>query len=135
MRKRTSAELLAFCQALDGCVHHLNARPASAAWDRIDADEIEQRIIRAYVQLACTPAETDGSRTVIVARLGELEARLTESPAGSKASGMPLFWLEVYSSVTHSVIDSCGCTEFDESEMAATVELIANAWQRAQGLH
>jgi hypothetical protein len=98
----------------------------------MDADEVEQRIIRAYVQLACTPAETNGSRTVTVARLSGLEVRLTEVPLREAAPDMPPFWLEVYSHASRSVIDSCGCWEFDEAELAAAVDLIMQAKQRVQ---
>jgi hypothetical protein len=97
-------------------------------------DEIEQRIIRAYVQLACT-RETDGSRTVTVAQFGGLEARLTEIPEEEWLPGVPCFWLELYSHARHAVIDSCGCTELDEHELAQAVELIVSAGRRAQGLH
>jgi hypothetical protein len=97
-------------------------------------DEIEQRIIRAYLQLACMP-ELLGFRTVTVIRFGVLEARLTEVPDEQRIPGMPWFWLELYSYARHAVVDSCGCTEFDESELAQAVDLILNAGQRSQGLH
>jgi hypothetical protein len=106
----------------------------SLACTRMSPDEIEQRIIRAYVQLACTP-ETDGSRTVTVVRIGALEVRLTEVPEEQRHPGMPWFWLELYSSARHAIIDSCGCTELDEHELAQAVDLIANARRRAQELH
>jgi hypothetical protein len=108
--------------------------PMSLAWTRMSPDEIEQCIIRAYVQLACT-SETNGSRTVTVVRIGALEARLTEVPDEHRLPGMPWFWLELYSSARRAVIDSCGCTELDEHELAQAVDLIANARQRAQELH
>jgi hypothetical protein len=101
----------------------------------MDADEVEQRIIRAYVQLACTPAETDGSRTVAVTRLSGLEVRLTEVPLREAAPGMPQFWLEVYSHASRSVIDSCGCREFDERELAAAVEMVTNSLNRNRPTH
>ena len=97
-------------------------------------DEIEQRVIRAYVQLACMP-ETDGDRTVTVARFGMLEARLTEIPEEQRLPGTPWFWLELYSHAQQAVLDSCGCTELDEPELTQAVELIANARQQAQDLH
>lgn len=97
-------------------------------------DEIEQRIIRAYVQLACTP-KADGWRTVTVAWFGALEARLTEVPEEQRLLGVPYFWLELYSHARHAAVDSCGCTEFDEHELGQAVDLIVSAGHRAQGLH
>jgi hypothetical protein len=100
----------------------------------MNPDEIEQRVIRAYIQLAYTP-ETDGSRMVTVARLGVLEARLIEIPDAQVMPGLPSRWLELYSHAKHTVVDSCGCTELDEYELDQAVELIASAQQRGQGLH
>lgn len=97
-------------------------------------DEIEQRIIRAYVQLACTPA-VDGFCTVAVARFGALEARLTEVAEEQRLPGLPWFWLELYSHAQQTVIDSCGCTELDERELAQAVELVVSAQHKAHGLH
>jgi hypothetical protein len=106
----------------------------SLAWTGMNPDEIEQRIIRAYVQLACTP-ETDGSRTVTVVRFGALEARLTEAPEEQRLPGMPWLWLELYSHARRAVVDSCGCTELDEYELGRAVDLIVTARRRIQELH
>ncbi|KLK90197.1 hypothetical protein AA309_27200 [Microvirga vignae] len=108
--------------------------PISFAGTKMSPDEIEQHIIRAYLQLACTP-EANGTRIVTVVRLGVLEARLTEVPEKQRLPGVPWFWLEIYSHASRSVIDSCGCTEFDEDELAQAVELITSARQQARGLH
>jgi hypothetical protein len=48
---------------------------------------------------------------------------------------MASFWLELYSHARHTVVDSYGCTEFDEHELARAVEFIDGAGQRSQGLH
>jgi hypothetical protein len=108
--------------------------PISLTRTRMSPDEIEQRIIRAYVQLACAP-ETNGSHTVTVARVGVLEARLTEVREEHRIPGTPWFWLEIYCHARHSVVGSCGCTEFDELELARAVDLIANARQQPGDLH
>ncbi|QRM29103.1 hypothetical protein [Microvirga sp. VF16] len=108
--------------------------PISLIGAAMSPDEIEQRIIRAYVQLACTP-ETDGSRTVTVVRFGALEARLTEIPEELRLPGLPWLWLELYSHSRQAVVDSCGCTELDEPELTLAVELIINARQWVQDLH
>jgi hypothetical protein len=100
----------------------------------LSPDEIEQRIIRAYVRLACT-SEVDGSRTVAVARFGALEARLTEVPEEQRLPGLPWLWLELYSHVQQTVIDSCGCTELDEVELAQAVDLVVSAQHKAHGIH
>ncbi|MEZ0167118.1 hypothetical protein [Microvirga sp. TS319] len=109
--------------------------PTNTSTAMMDADEIEQRIIRAYVQLACTEQDTGGSRTVSVTRLGHLEIRLTEVPARDLPPDMPLFWMEVYSQADRSVIDSCGLFEFDEQELATAVEMIAGASRQSRSIH
>jgi hypothetical protein len=93
----------------------------------LSTDEIEQRIIRAYIQLVFRPSGADGSRSVVVMRLGPLEVRLTELPPDSIASGIPPFWLEVFSVAGHGSIDSCRCFEFDEFELASAVNLVLEA--------
>ena len=108
--------------------------PVGLAGGGMSPDEIEQRVIRAYVQLAYT-SEVDGSHTVAVARFGALEARLTEVPEVQRLPGLPWFWLELYSHARQTVIDSCGCTELDEAELAQAVEFIVNAQQQAHRLH
>ncbi|MBL0408000.1 hypothetical protein JKG68_29305 [Microvirga aerilata] len=108
--------------------------PLSLTWTEMSPDEIEQCIIRAYIQLAYTP-ETYGSRTVTVVRLGLLEARLTEVSEEQRLPGMPWFWLELYSHERGAAVESCGCTEFDEDNLARAVEFIANARQQAESLH
>lgn len=100
----------------------------------MNLDEIEQRVIRAYIQLAYTP-ETDGARTVTVARIGVLEARLMEVPEVEVPPGLPSRWLELYSHAKRTVVDSCGCVELDEDELDRAVELIASAHERLQDLH
>lgn len=108
--------------------------PIGLAGVGMSPDDIEQRIIRAYVQLAYT-LEIDGSHTVAVARFGALEARLTEVPEVQRLPGLPWFWLELYSHAQQTVIDSCGCTELDEPELAQAVELIVKAQQQVYNLH
>ncbi|MBA1154575.1 hypothetical protein [Microvirga mediterraneensis] len=109
--------------------------PAAIRWTRTDADEIEQGIIRAYFRLAGTSNERNGSRTVTVIRAGAMEARLTEAPSETCLVGMPSFWLEIYSHASRSVVASRGCSEFDEDELAAAVELIARAGERIRVDH
>jgi hypothetical protein len=107
----------------------MSTTPVAVSRVEPDADEIEQRIIRAYVQLACRPRENGQSRSLIVVCLPQLNVRLTE--ASPKIQGMPLFWLEVYSDSSLSVIDSCGFSDLDEDELATAVEMIMSAGLRA----
>ncbi len=93
------------------------------------ADEIEQRIIRAYVRLVFQPVDTANARSVVVMRLGPLEVRLTELQPGDVTPGVPLFWIEVFDWPQQVSIDSVGCYEFDEDELVAAVEMIVNAAQ------
>ena len=95
------------------------------AADLLDNDEIEQRILRTYVQLAVTPERADGSRSATLARFRALEMRLTEraQPAGTVPAEPP-FWLEIYSHDTGATVDRCGCFEFDEAELATATDLI-----------
>jgi hypothetical protein len=108
----------------------------TAAVPPICHDQIEQQIIRSYVQLALTPNQANGHRTATLAQFGAIEVRLTEL---SQEEGAPLnvppFWLEIYSHTSNATIDSCGCFEFDEDELSAAVELVTEARQRHQLLN
>ena len=109
--------------------------PANLLSDGMETDEIEQRIIRAYVRLAGTMRGRGGSRTVNVTQFRTLEVRLSETPFEQLLPGMPPFWLEVYSQTSGCVIDSCGCTTFDACELADAVGMIERAMRRPQLLH
>jgi len=100
--------------------------PAGLASTEMNPDRDEERIIRAYVQLAITQWEPLGFRAVTVARLGALEVRLTEILEQQRYPGMPWLWLELYSPTRQHVIDSFGCTELDEFELARAVDFLAN---------
>jgi hypothetical protein len=91
------------------------------------ADEIEQRIIRAYVQLVYKAVDADNSRSVVVMRLGSLEVRLTELHPADAYHGLPSFWIEVFDWRHQASIDSVGSYEFDEDELAAAVDMIVGA--------
>lgn len=94
-------------------------------------DEIEQRIIRAYVQLVFGADNADGSRSVTVTRLGSLEVRLTELGPDAMAPGMPPLWLEAFPPASQSPIECYGCFEFDEAELASAVDLVLRAMRLA----
>ncbi|QRM32410.1 hypothetical protein [Microvirga sp. VF16] len=94
----------------------------------LEPNQLEHNILRAYVQLAAMPDQANGARTATVANFGSVEVRLTElTQLEDTAAHIPSFWLEVYSHATHAILDSCGCFEFDEPELAAAADLICNA--------
>src|SRR5688572_21697251 len=53
---------------------------------------IEQKVMRAYVQLAVIPDDASGVRRVTLGRFGRLEVRLTETLCEGPAN-LPRFWL------------------------------------------
>ncbi|QRM32875.1 hypothetical protein [Microvirga sp. VF16] len=94
----------------------------------LEPDQLEQNILLAYVQLAAMPDQVNGARTATVANFGSVEVRLTElTQMEDTRRHIPSFWLEVYSHTAHTIIDSCGCFEFNEAELAAAAELICEA--------
>ena len=99
------------------------------------ADEVEQRLIRAFVHLVFQAADPARPRTVVVLRLGLLEVRLTELHQGERHPGLPRFWIEVFGWLNQTSIDSIGCSTFDEAEVAAAVAMIVNAAQEAGSRH
>jgi hypothetical protein len=77
----------------------------------------------------------DGSRIVTVAQFGALEVRLSELPRVQKHPDVPQFWLEMYSHASFSTLDSYGCFDFDDTELAAAVEFVFEAERRRPPLH
>ena len=114
---------------------HLRAICATdAVCPEFNPDWIEQKIIRAYVQLAAGPDYLETTRTVTVARLGSSEISLTEDIEAAMA-GLPRFWLKLRSRTNDAEIDSIGWHEFDEDELAAAVAFVWEAAHRLQTLH
>ncbi|MET0527947.1 MAG: hypothetical protein ABW003_06310 [Microvirga sp.] len=103
-------------------------------WIDICHDQIEEKLIRAYVQLVFAPTHADGLRTVTLGKFGSVEARLTEIPEKDRHPRVPPFWVEIYSPASGWVENSCGCFEFDEDELATAVELIVEARQSEMAL-
>ena len=95
------------------------------------ADEVEQRLIRAYVRLVFQPAEISEPRGVAVMRLGSVEVHLTEVHPAHTRSDLPPFWSEVMDASTDTSIDSLGFRDFDEDQLATAVEMIVNAAHEA----
>ncbi len=105
-----------------------------AAYAELCPDWIEQKIIRAYVQLAVGTGHEETSRTVTLGCLGSLEVSLTEV-YGAQMGGMPPFWLELRSPGSVTAIDSIGCYDFDGDELAAAVAFVQEAIHRLRVLH
>jgi hypothetical protein len=94
------------------------------------ADEIEQRIIRAYVQLVFPVVDTDNSIPIVV-QLGPVQVHLSEMHPEDTTPGVPPFWIEVFDGTGQDSIDSIGCYELDAPGLAAAVEMILTAAQEA----
>ncbi len=93
----------------------------------LSLDEIERRIIQAYMRHVFRSGNASASRTVYVTRLGFLEVQIAEMPSQILAPGMPLFMLEVFSLPSHSSVDSYGLFDLDETELAAATEFVLEA--------
>jgi hypothetical protein len=98
-------------------------------------DEVEQLLIRAYVRLTFMAKDSYGSRTAIVAQFYSLEVRLTEFPDAYITRDRPPLWIEIYSHAACSMVDSCGCFEFNEEELSTAAELILQAKQHQEVCH
>jgi hypothetical protein len=95
-------------------------------------DWIEQKIIRAYVQLAVSPNHAKGSRTATLLRYGALELRMRETRDSCRQPTLPSYRLEIYSSASGSIVASREFCEFDESELAAAVAFVCLAKQNLE---
>lgn len=104
----------------------LQETAARAACSASDAASIEARIVSAYVQLAKERYDMNHSRTVTLVRLGSLEVSLTEMLWDGMSDLAP-FSLELRSWVTGATIDSLGCYDFCEDELAAAVTFVQGA--------
>jgi hypothetical protein len=96
-------------------------------WSDLCANEIEQRIVRAYVQLVFQAVDAANPQTVVVMRLGSLEVRLAKLDPEEINRGLPSFWVEIFDWPHQASIDSIGFYEFEEDELAAAVEMIIGA--------
>jgi hypothetical protein len=79
------------------------------------ADEIEQRIIRAYFQIVRATGHSDRPQTVTVARLGSLEVYLTRVLRDNVRPDAPPFRLE-------DVIESCRFAVEHKPDIACLVD-------------
>jgi hypothetical protein len=107
---------------------------ASGAFPELCPHRVEQRIMAAYVQLAAVLDHSSSPRTVTVFWVGSLEVSLTEA-AQNMIVGLPPLQLELRSPESGAILDSLGCYDFDEGELAAAVEFILDAMRRVRTLH
>ena len=87
------------------------------------------RLNQAYVSLALIPEDTDGSRTVSLARFGAYEVRMVEFPPSPASDAFP-FWLKLYRRDLRSSLDSRCCLDLDHAEAVAE-----HLMSRARKLH
>jgi hypothetical protein len=95
------------------------------------ADEIEQRIIRAYFQIVRATGHSDRPQTVTVARLGSLEVYLTRVLRDNVRPDAPPFRLEVFSPASSAAMESLGCFNFDDGELATAARFVLRAAHEA----
>jgi hypothetical protein len=111
-----------------------------------DADLIEQRIIRAYVQLVFPQADEKGCRTVTLGRIDNFEVCLTEVALPKNGRGYPQqlemtfdgephYLLELRCPMSGTVAECMGIREFDEDELEHAVEFVQNAVLMVRNLH
>jgi hypothetical protein len=77
-------------------------------------DSAELRLTRGYVHLCHVPADTNGAKTVSLARFGNYDVRLIEFVRTRPTDATPM-WLELYSHETQLGIDSCCCYDLEEA--------------------
>lgn len=87
------------------------------------------RLNQAYISLALIPEDSDGSKTVSLARYGAYEVRLVEFPPSPASDAFP-FWLKLYRRDLRTSLDSRCCQDLDHAEAVAEL-LVA----RARKLH
>jgi hypothetical protein len=97
-------------------------------------DEIEHRIVQAYMRLVFRAVNARGSRTVSVTRSSLLEVQMTAMPPEILAPGMPLFLLEVFSLPCHATVDSYGFFDLDNTELVAAAEFVLGAAREAESM-
>jgi hypothetical protein len=97
-------------------------------------DEIEHRIVQAYMRLVFRASKASDARTVSITRSGLIEVEMTEMPPEVLAPGVPLFMLEVFSLPNHSSVDSYGFFDLDDAELAAAAEFILEAAREAESM-
>jgi hypothetical protein len=95
------------------------------------ADEVKQRIMRAYVHLVFRAEDTATARSFVMMRIGRLEVHLSDLRRADITAGVPPFLIEVVDWLHQASIDSIGSYEFSQGELAAAVEMIVSAAREA----
>jgi hypothetical protein len=86
---------------------------------------LEERLVRAYVQLEIISRHKHGSKAVALARHAAYEVRLVDFRQASSANVFA-FWLELFDYNNRIAIDGGGSNDLEEAVMFAE-ELIASA--------
>ena len=89
------------------------------------------RVTQAYVSLSSAPRSETGARTVSLAKCGNCELRLIELSTATHG-GEPPLWVELYDHDVRASIDSCRCSDLEETVSAAEY-LLSRAQQFAEG--
>lgn len=118
--------------SITGDHRHISLETAQPIPFALSPDEIEHRIVQAYIRLVLRADKARGSRSISVTRSGFLEVQMTEIPPDAFAPGMPLFMLEVFSLPSRSTVDSYGFFELDDTELAAAAEFVLGAAREAE---
>jgi hypothetical protein len=110
---------------------HVTCRVKNPQTIGFSAREIKQRIIDSCIQLVLQADCGDDVNAVTVLRLGSFEVRLSRFSSDNVMHGVPRLWLEAFSHVNRSCIDSYGCSEFDEADLEIALDLILHTYRRS----
>jgi hypothetical protein len=118
--------------SLTGDHHRISLTPTQLVPFSLGLDEIEHRIVQAYMGLVFPADDASGSRTVSVIQSGLLGVQMTEMPLEVLVPGMPLFMLEVFLLPSHATVDGYGFFDLDDTELAAAAEFVLEAARQAE---
>jgi hypothetical protein len=100
------------------------AERASRAMKHFNSEEAERLLLHLYTGLPLLPAAEDGARSVVLARFGTYEVRLTEFPPDS--GPFLALWIELYRESGRVLVDGRGFSEIDDA-VEAVRELVGQA--------
>ena len=80
--------------------------------------DLQRLLLLAYTRLFLLPEQEDGSKLTTVASFGRYDLRLVEVPVGGNIAVPPL-WIELYDRNAGRTIDSAGCWDLHDADVAA----------------
>jgi hypothetical protein len=80
--------------------------------------DLQRLLLLAYTRLFLLPEQEDGSKLTTVASFGRYDLRLTEVACGGSIAVPPL-WIELYDRHARRIIDSAGCWDLHDADVAA----------------